>query len=115
MHAWGLLKEATIIFITSTIVWPQVKQQEGTQLHLPTENWIKDLQSMAKPIRTSPLSQLLPSGPPAPPRARADAVLTNYSPRPELRLQVLKSPGTRGRELPPPSRDILPSPSGAGE
>ena len=24
--AWGLLKEVTIIFITSTIVWPQVKQ-----------------------------------------------------------------------------------------
>ena len=25
--AWNLLKKATIIFITSTIVWPQVKQQ----------------------------------------------------------------------------------------
>ena len=25
--AWDLLKEVTIIFITSTIVWPQVKQQ----------------------------------------------------------------------------------------
>ena len=25
VHAWGLLKEVTIIFITSTIVWPQVK------------------------------------------------------------------------------------------
>ena len=27
--AWDLLKEVTIIFITSTIVWPQVKQQGG--------------------------------------------------------------------------------------
>ena len=24
VHAWDLLKEVTIIFITSTIVWPQV-------------------------------------------------------------------------------------------
>ena len=29
MHAWDLLKEITIIFITPTIVWPQVKQQGG--------------------------------------------------------------------------------------
>ena len=28
-HAYGLLK-VTIIFITSTIVWPQVKNREGT-------------------------------------------------------------------------------------
>ena len=27
VHAWDLLKEVTIIFMTSTIVWPQVKQQ----------------------------------------------------------------------------------------
>ena len=27
--AWGLLKELPIIFITSTIVWPQAKQQGG--------------------------------------------------------------------------------------
>ena len=27
--AWDLLKEVPIIFITSTIVWPQVKQQGG--------------------------------------------------------------------------------------
>ena len=26
-HAWDLLNEVTIIFITSTIVWSQVKQQ----------------------------------------------------------------------------------------
>ena len=29
VRAWGLLKEVIIVFITSTIVWPQVKQQEG--------------------------------------------------------------------------------------
>ena len=29
VHAQDLLKEVTIIFITSTIVWPQVKQQGG--------------------------------------------------------------------------------------
>ena len=27
VHAWDLLKEVAIIFITSTIVWSQVKQQ----------------------------------------------------------------------------------------
>ena len=27
VHAWDLLKEAAIIFITSTIVWSQVKKQ----------------------------------------------------------------------------------------
>ena len=27
--AWDLLKEVAFIFITSTIVWPQVKQQGG--------------------------------------------------------------------------------------
>ena len=30
VHAWDLLKEVTVIFITSTIVWPQVKQQGGS-------------------------------------------------------------------------------------
>ena len=38
---------------------------EGTQLHPSTENWIKDLLSMAPPIRTrpsTPLSQSIPSG-----------------------------------------------------
>ena len=29
VHAWDLLKDETIIFIASTIVWPQVKQQGG--------------------------------------------------------------------------------------
>ena len=57
VRAWDLFKEVTIIFITSTIVWPQVNNREGTQ-------WIKDLLNMATPIRTRPsfpLSQSLPS------------------------------------------------------
>ena len=29
VHTWDLLKEVAIIFLTSTIVWPQVKQQGG--------------------------------------------------------------------------------------
>ena len=29
VHSWELLKEVTIIFITSTIVWPQVQQKGG--------------------------------------------------------------------------------------
>ena len=29
VRAWDLLKEVAIILITSTIVWLQVKQQEG--------------------------------------------------------------------------------------
>ena len=63
VHTWDLLKEVTIIFITSTIVWPQVNSREGTQLH-PSTDWIKDILSMALPIRTRlsfPLSQSLPS------------------------------------------------------
>ena len=64
VHAWDLLKEAAIIFITSTIVWPQVKQQGGNTA-LSTEICVEDLLSMALPIRTRPsfpLSQSLPSG-----------------------------------------------------
>ena len=38
-----LLREVSIIFITSTIVWPQVNNREGTQPYPSTENWIKDL------------------------------------------------------------------------
>ena len=55
--------EVAIIFITSTIVWPHFKQQGGNTA--PSENWIKNLLSMALPIRTRPgfpLSQSLPSG-----------------------------------------------------
>ena len=54
VHAWDLLKEVAIIFITSTIVWPQVNNREGTQLQPSPENWIKDLLSMALSIRTRP-------------------------------------------------------------
>ena len=65
VHAWDLLKEVAIIFITSTIVWPQLNSREETQIHPSTENWIKDLVSMALPFRTRPsfpLGQSLPSG-----------------------------------------------------
>ena len=65
LSVWDLLKEVAIIFITSTIVWAQVKSRKGTKLHPSIENWIKDLLSMASPIRTRPsfpLSQSLPSG-----------------------------------------------------
>ena len=61
VSAWDTLKEAAIIFITSIIVWHQVKQQPRPS----TEIWIKGLLSMAPPIRTRPsfpLSQSLPSG-----------------------------------------------------
>ena len=64
VHAWDILREVTIIFITSTIVWPQIKRREATQLHPSTENWMKDLLSMAPAIRTRPsfqLSQFVPS------------------------------------------------------
>ena len=30
VHAWDFLKEVTIIFITSTIVWPQIKGKVGS-------------------------------------------------------------------------------------
>ena len=56
VHAWDLLREVTIIFITSTIVWSQVKSMKGTKLHPYTENWIKDLLSMVPPIRTRSVS-----------------------------------------------------------
>ena len=65
VHAWDLLREVTIIFITSTIVWPEIDSREGAQLHPSTENWIKDLLSMAPHIRiraSFPYSQSLPSG-----------------------------------------------------
>ena len=38
VHVWDLLKEASIIFIISTIVWPQANNREGTQPHSSTEN-----------------------------------------------------------------------------
>ena len=45
VHAWDHLKEVTIIFIASTIVWTQVNRRKETQLHPSTENWIKALLS----------------------------------------------------------------------
>ena len=63
--AWDLLKEVAITFITSTLVWPEVNNKEGRQLHPSTENLIKDLLIMALPIRTRPsfpLNPSLPSG-----------------------------------------------------
>ena len=52
VHAWDLLKEITIIFITSTIIWPQIKQQRGNTAPPINRNWSKDLLSMAPPTRT---------------------------------------------------------------
>ena len=63
--AWDLLRVGTIFLSTSTIVGPQVNSMEGTQLHPTTENWTKDLLSMALHIRTRPsypLSQYIPKG-----------------------------------------------------
>ena len=51
-YAWDLLREVSIVFITSTIFWPQVNSREGTQLHPSTENWISDLLSMANKNKT---------------------------------------------------------------
>ena len=65
MLAKFFLKEATITTTTPTIVWPQVKLRQGTQLHPSAENWIKNLLSMALPTRTRPsfpYSQSFPSG-----------------------------------------------------
>ena len=59
-----LLKEVSIILITSTIVWPQVSSRKGTQFHSSTKNWIKDLLSLALTISTKPsftFRQSLPS------------------------------------------------------
>ena len=41
VRAWDLSKEVTIIFITSTIVWPQVNNREATQPHPSKENSLK--------------------------------------------------------------------------
>ena len=65
VFAQGLLKEVTIIFITSTIVWPQVNNREGKRPHPSTGNWIKNLLSMAPHIRirhSFPFNPSLPSG-----------------------------------------------------
>ena len=61
-----LLKEVTKTVIAPTIGWPQAKNhREGTKPRPSTDNWIKDLLSMAPPIRTSSsiyVGQSLPSG-----------------------------------------------------
>ena len=36
VHAWDMLMEVAIIFITSTIAWKKVNNREGTQLHPST-------------------------------------------------------------------------------
>ena len=54
-----LLKQVAIIFITSTRAWFRSNNREETQPHpWETENCIKDLLSMAPPIRT----RLFPQG-----------------------------------------------------
>jgi len=53
VHVQDLLKEV-IIFIFSTIVGLRSNNREGTQPCPSTENWIKDLLSMAPPIRRRP-------------------------------------------------------------
>ena len=40
--------------LISEVILPQISSREGSQLHPLTENWIKDLLSMALPIRTRP-------------------------------------------------------------
>ena len=63
VDAWNLLKEVIIIFITSTVAWPQVHNRGETQLHPSIEDWIKDLLSMAPSMKTGPsfpLSQSVP-------------------------------------------------------
>ena len=65
---WGCKESDTTedftFFHMSTIVWPQVNSREGTQLQPSTENWIKDLLSVAPPIRTrpSPPQSVSPTG-----------------------------------------------------
>ena len=65
VRAGDLLKEVAIIFITPTIVGLRSNNRKVTQPHPSTENWIKDLLSMAPPIRIRPSfphSQSLLSG-----------------------------------------------------
>ena len=61
MCAWDLLKEVAIMLGTSTIVWPRVKQYGGNIALSINRNWIKDLLSMAPPIRTRPRVLYSPS------------------------------------------------------
>ena len=54
VHAQDVLKEVTIIFLTSTLVSSQVKQQGGKTVPYINRNRITDLLSMALAIRTRP-------------------------------------------------------------
>ena len=54
VRAWDLLKEVTIIFITSSIVGLRSNNREETQPCPLTENWTKDLLSKALHIRKRP-------------------------------------------------------------
>ena len=67
VHAWDLLMEVDIIFITCTIVWPQVKQQgENTappinrKLNLRFTEHGPDLQNKTQfpPQSVSPIRKL---------------------------------------------------------
>ena len=64
LRAWYVLKEVTIIFITSTIVQPQVNSREGTQLHPPTEKiglkiyWAWPPHQNKTPLSVSPIRKL---------------------------------------------------------
>ena len=52
--AWDLLKEVTIIFIISTIVWLQVKQQEGNTAPPAHQNKTQFHPQSVSPIRKLP-------------------------------------------------------------
>ena len=54
VHAWDLLREVTIIFISSTIVWSQVNSRERTQLNPSTENWAEDFWACKEQDPVSP-------------------------------------------------------------
>ena len=65
VKAWDLLKDIPIIFITSTIVWPQVKQQRGnTALPINKKIGLKIYRAWPHPseLHPAPPSQAVPSG-----------------------------------------------------
>ena len=55
VHAWDLLKEVAITFITSTIVWPQVRQQGGN-IALPINKKLKIYWAWPHPSEQDPVS-----------------------------------------------------------
>ena len=64
VHAWDLLKEVPLSSLPPPQFGFRSSNREGTQPHPSIENWIKDLLSMAPPIRarpTFPHSQSFPS------------------------------------------------------